>query len=113
MQMLILLVALVVSGCQTVPKMPEGKPFCNHFMDGGVAVCNEMGTGKDLPDVPMDRTDGWAMLPPESIEALLNYIDALKEFIRSHARPQYVEPILADLDRLKLKMKNHLELHQR
>lgn len=107
MRTLVLLVVwAVVSGCQGLPKFPEGKPICNHFAEDAVAVCNEIGTGKEMPEVPVAITDGWFMLPPDSVEAVMNYIDALERRVK--ARLGDSAPELNDLHRIKAHLRHVL-----
>lgn len=88
MRILALLIVLVASSCdKDMPVMEPGKALCNHHKASGMALCDEIGTGNHMPSVPIDQTDAWAMLPPDSLEALLNYVNDLERGYKGKPLP--------------------------
>lgn len=68
--------ALSVASCAQMPQKPTGS-FCNHDFSDSISICNDLATGKALPDVPIAQTDKWIMFPPETWQNIQNYIDEL------------------------------------
>lgn len=75
MRIVIFLMTLVSVSCAVSP--PKGQ-FCSHYQPLHIAICNDLETGNDLPDIPIDQTDHWIMLSPDTWKSIMDYIDALK-----------------------------------
>lgn len=67
-------------GCAGLPKPPEGNLYL-HF--GNEALCSEMKIGGGAcPPLPIEKTQNFIMLEPQTWEALNNYIDELIRLAR-------------------------------
>lgn len=75
---LVILLAIVSSvACAGMPAKPKGE-LCTHYASAGVAICNDIPTGHDAPDVIISDTDKWVMFSPQTWQNVMDYIDALK-----------------------------------
>ena len=86
--LLILTAAISLSGCAGIPKPPEGNLYL-HF--GQFALCSDMATGLVCDTLPIERTQNFIMLEPETWEALNNYIDELVRMANGSNRDALIE----------------------
>jgi hypothetical protein len=67
---------IILSSCKSVRKIPppEGE-ICINDIPSMTAFCEDIKTKKQLPDVPIEKTDSWISMPVSTYNSILDYID--------------------------------------
>ena len=74
--LLILVAAIVLSSCSTLPPPPDINLYMHHARSG-IVFCSRVRDGKPCGSVMIAETHKWFMLTPSGWRDLNNYIDDL------------------------------------